>query len=401
MALRRIGIDARYLSHGLVGGVHTYVRHFVPALVAAAPEVEVVLYADTKHPFELTDLPPRVTVRLLPWRSPLSTIGHDLLLWRELARDRVDLAHFPANYGLGPSGIPTVLTVHDAINLLPLREIVRGHPKRPGTLAKMMYLQAWTKVSVRRAAHILTVSEHARRDIARVGRIEPSGITAIPHAPTPDLRRETDPDVLALVRDRYQLAHPFVLADALKNPATLVRAWRLLPATLRERFRIVFFSRRPDVPAVVVDAQRRDGAAVLIGASRPDLIALYSMAEAFVFPSWIEGFGIPVLEAMTCGAPVIASDRGAIPEVAGPAALLADAEDDAAFARHLERILCDADERRRLQGAGFARAQQFTWEGTARAMLGAFEAAGRAHPSVAAASLAAEPLPQPTFLERA
>src|SRR5262245_66292538 len=103
----RIGIDVRYLSHGLVGGVHTYIAHFVPALIELATDHEIYLYADTKRPFELRDLPGHVTVRLLPYRGPLSSAGHDLLMHRRIARDRLDVIHYPANYGFGRTAART------------------------------------------------------------------------------------------------------------------------------------------------------------------------------------------------------------------------------------------------------------------------------------------------------
>jgi glycosyltransferase involved in cell wall biosynthesis len=369
----RIGIDVRYLSHGLVGGVHTYIAHFVPALIELANEHQIYLYADTKRPFELHDLPRHVTVRLLPWRSPLSSIGHDLFMRRQMAQDRLDVVHYPANHGFGPAGACTVITLHDAINILPLREIIRGHAKNPRTIAMMAYLHFLTRASVRRADLLLTVSAHAGREIARHSRFDPRKIVPVPHAPTPDLRRIGDEDALTEVRQRYSLVRPFILADALKNPAALVRAWRRLPAELRDGREIVFFTRRPDPLPIVHEAVAAGEARLLVRPPREDLIALYSMADAFVFPSWIEGFGIPVLEAMTCGAPVIASDRGAIPEVAGHAALLADAEDDATLAHYITLVLGEPDEARRLREHGFARAAQFTWRGTAWQILESYE----------------------------
>lgn len=375
----RIGIEIRYLSHGLVGGVHTYVKHLVPALLAAGPEHEFVLYADRKAPLELAGLPAHARVRLLPYRNALSSVANDLLvLRRAMAADRLDVAHFPANYGFGPRGAATVITLHDAINLMPLPAIIAGHRKNARTVGMMTYLHLLSRAAVRRADGILTVSEHARREILRYCRLDPARLVATYHAPTPDLRRVADPAAHAAVRARYGIDRPYVLADGLKNPAVIVRAWRLLPAELRERHTIVFFARHQPLPAVQ-EAVAAGLAHLLHRPPREDLITLFSGAEAFVFPSWIEGFGIPILEAMTCGAPVIASDRGAIPEVAGGAARLADAEDEAAFAAHLAAVLGDPAEVVRLRSLGYARAAQFSWRTTAEQTLAAYaRAAGQA-----------------------
>lgn len=371
----RIGIDVRYLSHGLVGGVHTYVTHFVRALLPQTHEHAVVLYADTKRPFELHDLPKHVTLRLRPYRNGLSSVAHDLFLHRTMAQDRLDVVHFPANYGFGPRGVATVITLHDAINILPLAEIIRGHPKNLRTISMMTYLHLMSSQSIRQARLLLTVSEHARQEIARVGAIDHNRIVAVPHAPTPDLHRVTDAQRLADVRQRHHLSRPFVLADALKNPAVLVRAWRLLDPTVRNEHEIVFFSRRPDPLPIVHAAVAEGSARLLVRPSREDLITLFSMASAFAFPSWIEGFGIPILEAMTCGAPVIASDRGSIPEVAGGAALIADAEDQTTFARHLTQVLTNPTVAQQLREQGFQRAAQFSWDKTARAILDVYQRA--------------------------
>ncbi len=176
----------------------------------------------------------------------------------------------------------------------------------------------------------------------------------------------TDPAALAEVRQRLRVPEKLILADGIKNPGVIVCAWKRLPEAVRAGRRIVFFSRRPDPPAVIHDAVKAGWAHLLIRPSRAGLIALYSQAEAFVFPSWIEGFGIPLLEAMICGASVIASTSGSIPEVAGGAALLMDAEDDTTLAAHLTRVFTDAAEAERLQNAGFARAAQFSWAKTAQ-----------------------------------
>src|SRR5436305_9704911 len=147
----RIGIDVRYLSHDLVGGVHTYLAHFVPALLRLAGEHQIFLYADTKRPFEISQLPRHVTLRCLPWQNGLSSLSLDFSMKRAMARDALDVAHFPANYGFGPAGARTVLTVHDEINVLPWLEIVRGHRKDLRTIGTMTYLHWATRLALRQA----------------------------------------------------------------------------------------------------------------------------------------------------------------------------------------------------------------------------------------------------------
>ena len=365
----RIGIDARYLSHGLLGGVHTYVASLVPALLRAAPQDEFFLYADAKAPFELDGLPSNAQVRLLPYRSPLSSVLNDLRLRTWMARDAVDVAHFPANYGFGPAGARTVITLHDEINILPLGAILRGHRKQPQTMAMMSYLHAMSTAAVRRADCLLTVSEHARSRIAQVGVVPVERIVAVHSAPPAGTRRIEDPALLEGVRKQFGLPGRFILADALKNPAALLRAWAALDTPLREGVEVVFFCRTPNLPNEVREAVARNAVRVIIRPTRDELLALYSLCDAFVFPSWIEGFGLPVLEAMACGAPVIASDRGSLPEVVGDAGFICDAEDDVAIAAHVALLLTQPDVAAQQQRKGYAHAARFTWERTAHAVL--------------------------------
>lgn len=365
----RIGIDVRYLSHGLVGGVHTFMANFIPALIGLATDHELYLYADTKHPFELSNLPPHVTLRLLPWTSPLSSVYHDFFMHRVMARDKLDIAHFAGNYGFGPTSTKTVVTLQDEINLLPLMDIWRGHPKTPQTIAMMTYLHYCTHAAMKQADLVVTISDYSRRQIARYSGLDPRKIAPVPHGCPLDIYRVEQPHVLAEVRQRLKLTRPFILAEAFKNPAVIVRAWKALPAEVRETYEIVFFSRSENVLPIVHEAVAAGYARLLVRPARADLRALYSLAETFVFPSWIEGFGIPLVEAMTCGAPIICSDRGAIPEVVGEAALIMDAEDDRKLVEYLLRLFKDPAECERLRQLGFQRAPLFTWQNAARRVL--------------------------------
>jgi glycosyltransferase involved in cell wall biosynthesis len=371
----RIGIDVRYLSHGLIGGVHSYIMNFVPELLRQAADHQIFLYADTKCQFELHGLPAHVTVRYLPWRSPLSSVHNDLFMRRQLEHDRLDVVHYPANYGFGPSNARTVITLHDALTIMPLHITLasRGSPITMRRQAMTLYLYACSRLALRRAHSLLTVSEYSRREIARYSSFDPQRIVVAPLAPAPELRRVEDPSAHADVRQRYELTKPFVIADALKNPGVILRAWQRLPPDLRDRYQIVFFSRHPGVLPEVHEGVAAGHARLLLRVPRADLTALYSIAEVFVFPSWFEGFGLPIIESMICGAPVIASDRCSIPEVTNGAALLTDAEDDAELALYIQRVLTNPAEARRLRELGFVRAANYSWIKTARRILECYE----------------------------
>jgi hypothetical protein len=383
-----IGIDIRYLSHGIVGGVKNYVRYLTPAIVRRADALgfRTWLYADTKAPLELDReaLPASCTVRVLPYRNALSSVWHDLFLGRSMARDGVSVAHFPANYGFGPARGATTFTLHDRLTIQPLRQVLAGTGSRRTLRSFVMtlYLHLCSTATLRRARVMFAVSDYARADILNFCDYPAERVISAPYGAPPHMRRLTtapasaDAVMLLSARARLDLPARFVLADALKNPAVIDRAWARLPEALRASHRIVFFSRRPDPLPVVQRMVEAGVARVLYRPSDDDLVALYNLADAFLFPSWIEGFGIPLLEAMTCGAPVIASDRGSIPEIAGDAALYVDAEDDAALAAHLMRVLSDASVAADLRSRGFARAGHFSWDAAAQKVLDGYRLAG-------------------------
>lgn len=374
----RIGIDVRYLSHGLVGGVHAYVLNFVPDLIRQARDHEIVLYADRKAPFELSELPPHVTLRYLPWRHGASSVVNDLLLLRRaMAADRIEVAHFPANYGFGPAGAGTVITLHDQLTIMPLSVTLgsRGTPRTPRVAAMTIYLYLLSRLALRSARYLLTVSEYSRREIASHGGFDSQRIIVAPSAPAPDMVQITDATMLRDVRERYNLRKRIVLADALKNPGVIARAWPLVPADLRATAEIVFFARRRELLPAVHEAVEAGYARLLLRIPRADLTALYCMADAFLFPSWFEGLGLPLIEAMRLGAPIIAADRCSIPEVTAGAALLCDAEDERALARHLATVLGDPVTAGELRERGFRRAEHFSWPKAAARILSCYHMA--------------------------
>jgi len=369
----RIGIDARYLSHGIMGGINSYLRNLLPALFEAAKDHTIFLYADTKRPFELAELPGNVVLRLVPYQNAFSSIYYDFNLKRTMADDQLDIIHFPANYGFGPLATCSVITLHDEINLMPLGKILRGHPKNARTMVTMTYLHFCTSRAVRKVDMVVTISEYARRKILHLGSLPERKVTAIYHGAPFNVQRVVDAKEIERVRQMYEIKKDFVLADALKNPGVLSRAWKLLPEQIREDKEIIFFSRMENVRPEVHEAVKAGFAKFILRPERNNLNALFSMATVFVFPSWIEGFGIPLLEAMICGAPVITSDRGAIPEVLGGAGLVIDAEDHQKLAELLENLFRSPEERDRLRARGYERVQKFTWKESAVRLLEAYQ----------------------------
>ena len=369
----RIGIDARYLSHGIMGGINSYLRNLLPALFDAAKNHNIYLYADTKNPFELTELPRNVVLRLVDYRTGLSSLYYDYFLKRTMAKDKLDIAHLPANRGFGPGQSQSVVTLHDEINIMPLLQIYAGHPKNLRTLTWMTYLHMHSKQSVRKANLIVTISNYARQQILRWGGLPEDKVVVIYHGRPTNVQKVTDVSELERVKRLYGISKDYALADALKNPAVIVRAWKLLPEDMRREKEIVFFSRRESVLPEVHEAVEAGYAKLILRPEREELNALYSMATIFVFPSWIEGFGIPLLEAMLCGTPIIASNRGAIPEVLGEVGLVMDAEDETKLADYLESLFTSPDERDRLRKLGFLRVQKFSWNESATQLLGVYQ----------------------------
>jgi glycosyltransferase involved in cell wall biosynthesis len=366
----RIGIDARLWGEPR-SGIGRYTRALVDALVAEAPAEDWVLYVD-RPPAEA--VPERATVRCLPWPQRLLWT-----LWaapRDLRRQPVDLFHGVTGFELPPAGpAALVTTVHD---LVPFR-FPRLVPWRH-RLAVRCLLGA----AVRRAAAVIAVSAVTRTELLARYRLDPARVHVIPEAAAPGFGPPSPAGRVAF-RTRYALPAPYVLFVGLhepkKNLGTLLHAVARLRARGRFDGTHLVIAGAPgwggEAPPAAV---RRLGLEAVVRFLGPvpdaDLAALYAEARAFVFPSLWEGFGLPVLEAMAAGAPVIAARRGALPEVTGDAALLVEPE-PAAVADALEMLLGDPALQARLREAGRARAATFSWARTARATLGVYRAVRR------------------------
>ncbi|MGQ9815161.1 MAG: glycosyltransferase family 4 protein [Candidatus Roseilinea sp.] len=305
--------------------------------------------------------------RLRALLGHLANLGQD----RPLRQQAPSVRLFHATEHLLPrlKRIRTVFTLHDLIfKLYPQHHLPRN----------WIYLQLAMPLFLRRADAVICVSECTRRDAQRFYNVPDSKLHVIYEGVNSRFRRVTDPAECRRARDKLQLPERYVLAvgtvEPRKNLTTLFQAYRSYLDSRPEH--------NADPPAILVagrqgwleessyqavrDHRLADCVRFLGFVDDADLPALYSMATLFVMPSVYEGFGLPVLEAMACGAPVLCSDASSLPEIAGDAALLAPPTDAAGWAAALRRALSDDALRADLSARGLRRAAQFTWTETAR-----------------------------------
>ena len=360
-----IGVDGRSLA-GRPTGVGRYLANLLRSLAPLEPGLRFRLYVPGKPPDLPGTIEPR-TLRMPP--GPLDNVftWNHLRIPMHLMRDRVDLLHCPFYTMPMFCPAPAVVTIHDITFDL--------HPEWYTRRARFSFGR-FAAFSARRARHVLTVSECSRRDIIRTYGVRPDRVTAVPLAPAPEFVPVTDPERLAAVGARYDLPGPYILhvgsITPRRNIDRLLDAFAVLRREARDMSLLLAGSIEPPAPPVDVAVRRRGlGDAVRVAGyvDSADLPALYSGATAVACPSLYEGFGLPVLEAMACGAPVLASSTSCFPEVVGDAGMMVDPEDTDAIARGLIGLVSDRDLRGRLRRAGIERASRFTWERTARGTL--------------------------------
>lgn len=343
-------------------GNETYIRGLIEGFLAVDPPFDILLYhtarsrlpsglpADRFHPRRVWPAAnlPRV-LGASPWAA---------------RRDKLDLFH--ATYTLPPAlPCPGIVTVHD----VSFRLFPRAFSPRDRLVLSLAVAR-----SVRVATRVITISESSRRDILRLYRVPEERVTAIPLAASARFQPVTSAARLDEVRHRYNLPRDYILAVGNLQPR------KNLPRLLRAYAELKLHD--DAVPSLVLagkalwresDVYRTATTLGLAGAivftgyvPDNDLAALYSGALCFVYPSLYEGFGLPVLEAMACGTPVIASATSSIPEVAGDAALLVNPLEEAELARAMRRLIDDESLRARLRSNGRAHAANFSWTVTAR-----------------------------------
>ncbi len=359
-------------------GVGRYTRNLVSALAQLDRENTYTLFCAGDAPAH-HDWPPNFSVRTTPVPERFLTAGwHKLRL--PLPAERIagaaDIFHSP-DFTLPPlSSAAGVVTVHD-LSFLKAPECAD-----PGLRA---YLTERVPASVARAARVLADSENTRRDILELLAVPEDKVAVVYAGVEPRFRPVRDPARLAAVRERYHLPEFFVLfvgtIEPRKNLARLISAYAEMRRQTGLPHALVLSGSKgwlyEDIFTQVTSEGLTEDVLFPGFVADEDLPALYTLADLFAFPSLYEGFGLPPLEAMACGTPVVASNNSSLPEVLGTAALYAEAEDVTGLADAMARILGDATLRARLADLGRAQAARFTWDDAARQLVNAYEAVRR------------------------
>ncbi|HET7035492.1 MAG TPA: glycosyltransferase family 1 protein [Thermomicrobiaceae bacterium] len=352
------------------GGVGRYTRDLIDALLAEAPSDEFLLWYASDCASD-APLAANVIPRRLPLPSRWLTIGWQRLglpVTLERLIGPIDLAHAP-DFVAPPSRAPAIATIHD-LSYLIAPEF--AHP------ALRRYLEAAVPRTLARAARVLAVSETTRGDLIEHYGLDPDRVVAIPNGIDRRFRPPLPEEIENALR-LFALRQPYFLIvgtiEPRKNHLALLRAFERVRQVYPEAALVIIgqpgWLAEPIVARIEAAAQRLPVRFLRFVDDRW-LPALYAASTALVYPSWYEGFGLPVLEAMACGAAAIAGDRGALPELVGELALLVSPASDEAITQAMLSLLDDPARQRRLAAAGPAWAARFTWERAARSTLAVY-----------------------------
>jgi glycosyltransferase involved in cell wall biosynthesis len=371
----RIAFDGTTLTPGRTG-VGYYTEHLLQHLAREVESTgdEIVVLSnkpiDTERP-----LPPHVRVHD-GHRFPIRIGWMQMRAARALDAVQPDVAHF--TNGMIPLGSPvsTIVTIHD----MSLRLYPQCHPLR-----RLLLNRPLMQVAIRQAQSIVTVSDSARGDLLRLHGVAADRVSVVHEAASPSFHPITDRAVLEGVRARYQLPRQFVLyvgtIEPRKNLSRLVEAFaqaraRGIPHHLVCVGPYGWSSR--DLAGRVERLALSESVHFTGYAKFEDLPAIYNLADFFVFPSLYEGFGLPVVEAMASGLPVITSSTSSLVEIAGDGAATIDPTNTEALADAIVRLATDDELRREVGRRGLQRSRIFSWTQTAKEMLAVYHRAARA-----------------------
>ncbi len=345
----RVGFDARWYNES---GVGTYVAGLLPALVRAG--CELVVYVDPGNAVPGLD---KLSAQAVPIRSGRYSPFASFEFRRRAKQDKLDLFHSPF-YVAPMLACPVIVTLHD---LIPFLFSIYPWPKQ-------RIVKAGYRTAARRAAHIIADSQQTAYDIQKIMGVSADRITAVHLAAAEEpFHACAGAGELERLQKKFRIGQPYIVVASARNWRTknLESAFKALEAARNSgaEFQTLVYGPLEGFKAVSTDDLRRRLNPCPVGyVEASDLGALFRHAHAFVMPSLYEGFGLPLVEAMSCGCPVIASNRGSLPEIAGDGAQCFDPFDSCAMAAALVALLRSPDELKQRRAGARMRAAEFSWD---------------------------------------
>jgi glycosyltransferase involved in cell wall biosynthesis len=361
----RVGFDARWYNES---GVGSYVAGLVPALIRAG--CELVVYVDPQNPVPRID---GLAAEIVPIRSGRYSPFALLEFRRRAKQDKLDLFHSPF-YVMPSLDCPVIITIHDLIPFL--------FPIYPWLKQRMV--QAGYRSTAHRAAHIIADSRHTANDITKLLGVSSDGVTPVHLAAAQEIFHPcgTEGELDRLQR-KFGISQPYVVVASARNWRTknldgALKVLAMAQSRADIEFQTLVYGPAEGLEAVSNHEVRQSLQIRRAGyVAAEDLAALFRHAHAFIMPSLYEGFGLPLLEAISCGCAVITSNRGSLPEIAGTGAQCFDPEDIAGMAAALVEHLRNPRELERRKEDALKRAVDFSWEKTAQATLTVYHQSNR------------------------
>lgn len=366
----RIGIDL-HMVNDFMQGSRTHVYNVTQALIELDRHNDYFLYF-THKPRELPAVfnQPRVHIRTIFPSTRLVRLPVSFPL--KLAIDQIDVFH--CQY-MGPPFLtmPYVVTIHDILH--------ETHPEFYKGLLRYFMCRCYP-FSARRAARVLTVSEYSRQEIIKHYRIPEHRLAVTYNAVSGEFRPVTDPQRIQQVKRKYGIGSNYILfvgrLEPRKNIPNLIRAYHLLKERLDSPPKLVIAGMKDFMFEHLFETTARlklVNDVVFTGrVDQEDLPVIYSAADLFVYPAYAEGFGIPPLEAMACGVPVITSNTTSLPEVVGNAAMMVPPEDITALSQAMAQVLKNPEVQQDMRARGLRRVRLFSWTQTAARLLETYQA---------------------------
>jgi glycosyltransferase involved in cell wall biosynthesis len=384
----RIAIDIRDITDF---GVGTYIRNIVRTMMRLDHENEYCLIGDPERVREVGELPPNFHPVAFPNENSPATY----LKFRQMLRQHAcDLVHIPHLVSV-PQYLPCpyVVTVHDLLDHM-------YRSQRGSSIRRAVHFYC-TKRVLSRAARILAVSNFTKKDVERLFGIPSDAIQVVYNAIDERFRRGHASDAdREFIAERYQVNYPFILYTGRisphKNVVRIIEAFSALKVELEKENRFTDLkliiigdeiSSHPDLRRTVIRSGVESEVRFLGFVPIDVLRIFYDTAKVFVFPSLYEGFGLPPLEAMAHGTPVVTSNTSSLPEVVGSAAVLVNPENIFDIMRALHRVLVDQSVRDRMKQRGYEQAARYSWEDSVLRILQVYREVAGAKTSVSTPSV--------------